>query len=380
MAVKHVKGKRVTIVGWFGNGNAGDEAILLGEVCSLRTEIPDSYITVISDDPATTEQLYGVRSIDSREKKAVLSTLSNTDLFILGGGGLLKPGSAKGYSHKLLLAKLLGAKTMVYAVSASPLKSKYERAITKLAINLCGMVTVRDAASRDTLLTMGVRRDIIVTADAAFAIPIDNNPTHHGGKLKSVSHPYIVLCLRQWDHEDLTEVQKFLSYNTFVKTMAKLCDLLVEEYNVSIVAVPMQVGSSESDIPIHRDLKSRCRHPELIHLVEEATAPKDILGILHGAELTVGMRLHSIIFSVMAGTSFVSLAYSPKVIGLVRTMHMEEYMVDLRYFEEDKLVRVVSKAYASRRIIREKLFKLAAEQRASALLNSKLAATMSSPI
>jgi len=369
----------VTILGWFGNGNVGDEAILLGELCSLRTEMSDPYITVFSNDPATTEQLYGVRSIYSGDKRTLLSTLSNTDLLILGGGGLLKPGSAKGYSRRLLLAKLLGAKTMVYAVSALPLKNKYERAITRLAINRSDVVTVRDPDSRDTLIAMGVKRDIKVTADAAFAIPVDNGLNYQGTKLRAPSHPYVALCLRRWDHEDLAEVRKVLSYDTFIKTVARLCDFLVEEYSVSILAIPMQVGSSESDVPIHRDVKSKCRHPNSIRLVEESVTPRDILTILHDAQLVVGMRLHSIILGVMAGTPFISLACSSKVIGFVRSMCMEEYMVDLRHFEEERLAKIVSKAYASRRMIREKLPMLAAVQRASALLNSKIAATMIFP-
>ena len=45
---------RITVLGWYGNGNAGDEAVLSCLLADLRSIRPDATLCVFSADPKDT--------------------------------------------------------------------------------------------------------------------------------------------------------------------------------------------------------------------------------------------------------------------------------------------------------------------------------------
>lgn len=54
----------ILISGYYGFDNIGDESILRTLVSSLREHIPDCSLTVLSHNPASTREKYGVEAVD----------------------------------------------------------------------------------------------------------------------------------------------------------------------------------------------------------------------------------------------------------------------------------------------------------------------------
>ena len=81
---------RILIVGCIGFGNAGDEAIAAITAGHLCEAIPGAEITMLSGDPPHTEAAYGVRAVQWQDPVAITEAVQNTDLTILGGGGLFQ--------------------------------------------------------------------------------------------------------------------------------------------------------------------------------------------------------------------------------------------------------------------------------------------------
>ena len=52
----------ILISGYYGFNNIGDESILRTVIDNLREKLPDTDITVLSRDPASTEAKYGVKA------------------------------------------------------------------------------------------------------------------------------------------------------------------------------------------------------------------------------------------------------------------------------------------------------------------------------
>lgn len=126
-----MKEKTVTILGWYGSGNAGDEGMLSAVISCVRNVAPSCMINVLSINPYHTTRTHNVNSVHRSDKSSILPLLFKTKLFILGGCGLLKPNSAKRYSRFLILFKVFGARTMTYGVSAFPLLSPVERLVIR---------------------------------------------------------------------------------------------------------------------------------------------------------------------------------------------------------------------------------------------------------
>lgn len=54
----------ILISGYYGFDNIGDESILRTLVSSLREHIPDCSLTVLSHNPTSTREKYGVEAVD----------------------------------------------------------------------------------------------------------------------------------------------------------------------------------------------------------------------------------------------------------------------------------------------------------------------------
>lgn len=172
---------RVAVSGYYGFNNTGDEAILAALITTLRALAPGVDITVFSHCPRETRRLFGVRAVNRWNPLGVAFSLLRSDLLLSGGGGLLQDvtgvRSLCYYLAVVALAKILGKPVIYYAQGVGPIRTRFGRWLTRIISNRVDLITVRDQASRDDFLQMGVDRPpVVVTADPVLAV----SPAHFG--------------------------------------------------------------------------------------------------------------------------------------------------------------------------------------------------------
>ena len=85
----------ILISGYYGFNNIGDESILRAVVDNLRTKLDNIDITVLSKNPNSTAQKYGVDSVNRKSVKDIIKAVRKCDLLISGGGSLLQDVTSK---------------------------------------------------------------------------------------------------------------------------------------------------------------------------------------------------------------------------------------------------------------------------------------------
>lgn len=343
--------KEVVIAGWYGNKNTGDEAILSATIADLRIEIPNLHITVVSDDPEYTRKLHkvdaisppkctnNIRKMDLKKDLQFTRLVHNADLFILGGGGLIQPGSV-GHLLKILHAKMVGVKTMLYAVGVqSPLLSYREKLLTRFVLNYCtDVITVRNEMSKSILIELGVKRSIYVTADPAINLPTaDHQRINEIFQQENIpqAKPLVALCLRNWNSPGLKK--RFLNRSAFDETKSEFGKVLSDEINYltneldrNVLIAPLLVSENGND---RRDMENLVNNPNLnkdsIYIIRGEYTPQEIKGILSKTEFIVGMRLHSLIFGATHYIPLIGLSYLPKVSEFMKQIDLSSYCVDI---------------------------------------------------
>jgi polysaccharide pyruvyl transferase WcaK-like protein len=234
----------VSIAGFYGVNNIGDEAILTAMIEQFSS-IPEVRLHVLALEPKFVRKIYKINSSNClwhRNPLTFIKATSTCDLFILGGGELIHDFSI--WRHPIFgvfLSKVFQKKAMTYAVSARPFKSSAGAAVFRNALEAFDVITVRDNFSKDYISSLGITKKIHVTADPTLLlkpkfVEAENLPKY--GIPFTDEIRVGVNVRRLWNFFD----------GTVEKQMARICDSLVKEINARIIFFPLQIKGMFSDV------------------------------------------------------------------------------------------------------------------------------------
>lgn len=354
---------KIVLSGFYGLGNTGDEAILKAIIDNLRAELDNPDITVFSLSPEKTAKEYNVKSIYRawrRENKEKYRALKEADLLISGGGGLLQDtyptkflfGPLPYYLLIVMLAKIAGTKVMFFSQGIGPVTSTWGKILMKVFANRADFITVRDQYSKDYLKKLGVTRpETVVTADIVFAFKPDEEDRAYNSLPLKGDEKIVAVTVRPWfDNPD------------YIEKTARLLDQLIELRGVTPVFVPME---GKYDVPASNDVLSKMQHADKAMLLGSDFTPNEFLNFIRHADLTVGLRLHALIFSALSNVPHLGFSYDKKVESFLKRSGMWDYSFRLGEIDETKLLEnalyLLDNKAAAQAIMEPNVAKLRAE-------------------
>lgn len=311
--------KRVLLSGYFGYDNLGDEAILYAMLEGLKS-IPGVEVTALSGNPEKTTAKFGVRTVARMNPFAVLRALLRCDLFVSGGGSLLQDvTSRRSLSYYLMLiraAKLLGKKVMIYGQGIGPLQSAESKAAVGKILSRADLINVRDEQSRALLRETGITQDISVTADTVFLLP---KPQKHLGRA--------LLSNLGWtraEHEDAVSIglsiRPWKGMEEQIEVIARAIDRIKAEHlNIRIVLLPFH---HPGDLAVSQTLYERLTEKSNVFILREPCDEREMLSVMANLDVMISMRLHGLIFAVVAGAYPVGISYDPKIDALMQELQL----------------------------------------------------------
>ena len=302
----------LTLLGYYGFGNAGDEAVLAGAIARLRAADPHAQITVISGNPDETAKIHGVHAVGRGNIARIRILLKNTDLFLLGGGGLLQDRTSRRslwyYLAMMFWARMSGAQIACYAIGAGPLLHSSSRRLIRRMLSKCSVVSVRDAGSAQELRKCcrgKVPVTIEITADAALAMPAvtDVEKTQALTSLSGMGQGsvlrYITVAIRPCAYLQLDQ--------SWLETLANLLRDATAAMDAAVVILPMHDGV---DQPISEALAVLIG--DRAFTVKTASY-REAAAIIAVSEMVLTMRLHALVFAAQAGVPAIGIEYDRKV-------------------------------------------------------------------
>jgi polysaccharide pyruvyl transferase CsaB len=310
---------KCVICGYYGQGNAGDEALLM----SLLEMLPDSVTPiVISNNAEETHKIYGVESYSRSDTISLLSKLGKDDLFIWGGGSLMQDvtsiRSPLYYAGLMAFAQWRGLKTIAYAQGIGPLNHHITRCFTKQVLSRCDGISVRDQSSANLLASWNLMCTIAPD-------PVWTLSSQPFSGLEHLSPPLIAVNLRP---------SPLLTSQRLTNLTQALIDLQ-ETLKGTILLLPFQ---QSKDSVITEEVATQLRGE---HQIIKITNPRELKGLFKKVDLLIGMRLHSLIMGAGEGCICFGLSYDPKVSNLMKEIHLPWW--DLDQLPED--FKLISKRW-----------------------------------
>lgn len=336
---------KVLIHGFYGAGNAGDDAILHSIIRTLKQVDHQIEIVVIAWSK-NIKAYYGDEKIDyiyGLNFKRITQALKESALLIVGGGGLFQDyntfapenlfsdqkGALNYYSAPIILAKMLNVKTMLYAVGIGPLASEESKRAMKWIGEIADEITVRDTTSFQLLTSLGITKHQL-SADPAIILPAARSTSVAPFVKRTPSHKYIGLNLRQWSYDRKSAKQAEYQLISILNHLSK-------RYEVTFVI--MTFNKLPSELEKARTLAQRLKGDSLI--LPYDGSPAEYKAVCKRVDLMIAMRLHASIFALSEGVPSIGLSYDDKVSGLYQELDLKPYCFPIEKIDVSSLRMII---------------------------------------
>ena len=306
----------ILISGYYGFDNIGDESILRTLITSLREKIPDCRLTVLSHNPASTREKYGVEAVERMSPGAILRAVRQCDMLISGGGSLLQDVTSSKSIHYYLfiirLAKLLGKKVFIYSQGIGPIDHAFNRRATARALKKADGIVVRDERSAKLLEQIGLPQErIVITADPVIRM---KRPDRTVGReilaragIKKDGRLTVGWAIREKNRD-----------SAFVREITECIRWLRENYDAESVLIPFHY---EEDREVCSVIAERTNGAA--KCLSEKYLSEDMLSIIGNMDVLVGVRLHSMIYAAIMGVPIIGVSYDPKCTAFLNSVGLD---------------------------------------------------------
>jgi polysaccharide pyruvyl transferase CsaB len=302
--------RKILISGYYGYGNAGDEAILAAILQALSREVPDADVCVLSGNPERTRDTFGVRAVPGKNIVAILKEIWASSLVVSGGGGLIQDSTGIQtiiyYLSIVSMARKLRRPVMFYAQGVGPVSTSQGRSLTRRVASRVQLITVRDEESKALFQEMGVKGPpIIVTADPVLALepaPASTIDEIAGAEaIPKAPAKVVAFSLRPWPDSPQAAEAFVAAGRALVADGCK------------VVVMPFQ---ESQDRRICNEVTEAIG--EGAQVLGREYGPTELMGLIGRMDAVVGMRLHALIFGGAQAIPIAGVAYDPKVANFLR--------------------------------------------------------------
>ncbi len=341
---------RFSIFGYYGEGNAGDEAILAALAQGLKKYINNVKICAYSANPTATAKDHGInsyyffpitlsrllRKFISRRSIAIIQSLINfikTDVVIIGGGGLYcdLPETNKWllfYLDLISISKRFGKKVIIMGVSVGPLHHADSKVAINKAFKDADIISVRDELSKEMLTECGVAADrILVIPDLVFSLESKPKETvekilRHEEMLTGAKSVVLTPCYYNEKQSGWTE------------QYIKLCEEIASQTQLDIWMIPMQRSSNYDDLTAINNIYERLSTTAQTRTkrLKGFYNAQEIQGVIEQADYVIAERLHGSIMALNTNRPLRAIAYKPKVTGVLQFADLGDKLISMNDF------------------------------------------------
>ena len=298
-------GLNLVVAGYYGCGNLGDDALLLGLLKGLEGR---HEVTALSGNTAATEAAFQIGAVPRRDIFASAQAIRNADALVFGGGGILQDTtslmSLKYYTHMIETAANAGKKIALIGQGIGPITSFFGKRAARRAFSKCDLITTRDEGSMRLVEKIGAgsKAKLAVTDDLAWLAA--------GPTAGETAENAVAISARPWKSLTGAVIEAFKGF----------CE--------------KATGEGWKVVPVSFD---RVMDDEILEQITStnahANSPQEMFRTLVAVKSTVAMRLHAGIFSAAVGVVPTMVSYDDKVTAFAesigsRALPVEEITAD----------------------------------------------------
>lgn len=305
--------KKIMVIGNYGDGNIGDEAILdalLDEI--IDTNAHSVEIIVPSRNPEKLQELHKNR-IRAISPKQIAKEFISIDTMIFGGGTLFSKYSGIYVYFSMLLiilSKMSGKHIFFKGIGISDNVPLVLRILIKNSIRFVEEISTRDIESYAIFKNMGFKNNMCIVPDYGSLIkPASKERIEHILSKENIDRNQFLVGL------SLNYHREGKINDGMISVIPKIIDWMIYNYNLYIIFFTFCPSFSssvkKSDKELGMKLSKNVQNKNRFKLLEYYI-PDDTLGLMGDMDIIIGMRYHSQVFAHKQGIQLIGLVYDDK--------------------------------------------------------------------
>lgn len=342
-----VSDQRFFLFGFYGQGNLGDDLLLLATIEGIRRVRPQATFVIRNEGPVRgledfgrAIELTGIDRILADQSKSKVRRLVETLLayrrhfsscrwFVFGGGTVFHERSSVAPLLLTLLicmlARVMGLRIAALGVGISDLRSAPARIALRAIVSLSALFAVRDDAAFAECIKVGASKQVKLTGDLAVTLApllIGRGAGVENGTGRCVGFSVYPPALLGEDGGSAA----------FLAIQGALKALLEREWKISLLAFhddpEKRNGRQDKDI-LARLMQGFSQDQQSQVSLQVVQANSDqIIRVFSEIDVHCGMRFHGHVLAAMFGIPFVGISTDNKIDAICRLFGMPVFGAD----------------------------------------------------
>ena len=367
--------KNIAILGNNSGRNAGDAAILGCLLEDISARYPDVEFHVPTINPAFIRNAfakYPVKPVGllpwNLSAKIygipVYRTVLNADLVLVTDAILFDRKLYNPlFNYLWTLSRVLpkahkrGIPAVLYNSSLGPVRTGAGKKCMQRVVDSSHVLVLRDRDSLDLLKTLQIHHgNVQMGADCALNAVASPDMRFkdicRNENLFSSDRPVIGFNVNSYIDAFVREKGKKFGRDQLVTLYARTVDRVVEILGVDVIFIETQ----HMDMGIAQQVLDQIKNKDHIRLVSNKRySYSDICAVLKRLELFAGMRTHSLILSSAMHTPPVGILTYPKNLGYMRTIGLENNLVDFRELTVERYSDLIIQTFENRKTVKQQM-------------------------
>lgn len=346
--------KTILIFSTSGSDNTGDDAILLGAVRLIRKNLPHQHLCIITTDATKTPQVDNsifiqhdlnggprIQTLFRVDFIGIFKSMFVSRLVIFAGGTIIHDSHPLNLIYFLsmtVLAKILKKKVIYLGVGVNDIKTKFGKILTKKIVSLSKNIYLRDKISAYKISSLGITKHHVGT-DLAFLVEYPIKEPHKDTiqfiKSKKTKKLFGFSVYGKYNQKN--HLKRKYNLDTEANILAEVGEKFMRKYNARLIMIPNELPADSTFL---KQIYNKIANKNDILFIKERLNPIELVNLLRKLDFNFNMRLHSVIFSIIAGIPFLNLEYAPKVTSLLNSYDLLETSIT---FSEVSTKNIINK-------------------------------------
>lgn len=221
---------------------------------------------------------------------------------------------------EVLIANFLCKPVVMFPNSVGPFRTWIGRFLSRLALNNCCCILVREPISYGIVNSLGIKPPKILTSDTTLLF----KPTHDT-VVNNPSHPVIGVSAGVYSHS-LSEKDVY----KYIAAHAKALDGAVEKHGFSVVFLPHYVsGFHYDDLEVCELILRQMKNKNRARIVNADTVD-EFKSFLDQMDMVISSKMHPAVLATSGYVPTLCIAYDHKQTGFFERLGMIDCVLHIR--------------------------------------------------